>query len=188
MAGDPYKEIKDIIIVGAGPGGSSAAAFLAGQGFSVLLLDKDRFPRDKVCGDALTPKALYWLEVLGCADSVLERTKSCLTQGSVFINDEHVLTSTFPRNTGYPWFSILLKRKDLDHILVHHAVSKGVHFIPDCKAAKLQQESECMSVEAETPEGMRTFRARLVIGADGANSLVSRAIGNQISQGVAAVG
>ena len=52
----------DVIVVGAGPGGSSIAALLSRSGVSTLLLDKACFPRDKVCGDGLTPRALYWLE------------------------------------------------------------------------------------------------------------------------------
>jgi menaquinone-9 beta-reductase len=50
--------IHDVIVVGAGPAGSSAASFLARRGLNVLLLDKSGFPRDKVCGDGLTPQAL----------------------------------------------------------------------------------------------------------------------------------
>lgn len=66
----------DVIVVGAGPGGSSTAAFTARKGLSTLILDRTDFPRDKVCGDGLTPQALYWLDQLGCIDEVLTHTKS----------------------------------------------------------------------------------------------------------------
>jgi menaquinone-9 beta-reductase len=52
------KDIYDVVIVGAGPGGSAAAHYLSLRGLNVLLLDKFTFPRDKTCGDALTPRAL----------------------------------------------------------------------------------------------------------------------------------
>ena len=52
-------ERYDVIIVGAGPGGSSAACSLAERGFRVLLIDKEHFPREKVCGDGIAPRAVH---------------------------------------------------------------------------------------------------------------------------------
>ena len=53
------QEMYDVVIVGAGPGGSATAHYLAREGFNVLLLDKFNFPRDKTCGDGLTPRAIW---------------------------------------------------------------------------------------------------------------------------------
>lgn len=64
----PHPPLCDVIIVGAGPGGSAAAHVLAQQGLDVLLLDKADFPRDKTCGDALTPRALAVLADMGLLD------------------------------------------------------------------------------------------------------------------------
>ena len=55
----------DVIVVGAGPSGSTAAYYLAQAGLNVLLIEKSRFPRDKVCGDGLTPRAVKALIALG---------------------------------------------------------------------------------------------------------------------------
>jgi 2-polyprenyl-6-methoxyphenol hydroxylase-like FAD-dependent oxidoreductase len=95
--------IHDVIIVGAGPGGSSAAAFLARRGVSTLVLDRAMFPRDKVCGDGLTPQAIYWLDQLGCVEEVLAETKGCLKDCDLFINGERLLTGGFP-SSGSPSF------------------------------------------------------------------------------------
>ena len=65
------KDMYDVAIVGAGPGGSAAAYYLAKGGLDVLLLDKFNFPRDKTCGDALTPRALRVLDEMGILDDLL---------------------------------------------------------------------------------------------------------------------
>ena len=62
----------DIVIVGAGPGGSATAYYLAKHGLDVLLLDKMDFPRDKTCGDGLTPRALGVLDDMGILDGMLD--------------------------------------------------------------------------------------------------------------------
>ncbi|MCT3008184.1 FAD-binding protein, partial [Propionibacterium freudenreichii] len=62
---DSFATEADVIVVGAGPGGSATAAFCAMRGLSVLLLEKSQFPREKVCGDGLTPRAVRMLTRLG---------------------------------------------------------------------------------------------------------------------------
>jgi geranylgeranyl reductase family protein len=177
----------DVIVVGAGPGGSSIAALLSRSGVSTLLLDKACFPRDKVCGDGLTPRALYWLDVLGCLDEVIAATRSCITQADLFINGEHALTGDFPANGPYPGFCIILRRRVLDHILVRRAVADGAAFRPGSVVKGLRWLSDRVAVEAVSDGAPVCFNAKIVIGADGANSMVSRALGNRIMEGATAV-
>ncbi|PXF58387.1 MAG: hypothetical protein C4B58_06680 [Deltaproteobacteria bacterium] len=181
------EHVFDVIIVGAGPGGSSMAAFLSRSGVSTLLLDKACFPRDKVCGDGLTPKAIYWLDFLGCVNEVLNQSNSYCTQGDIFVNGEHVLTGKFPQNTSYPGFSVFLERRKLDHILVRNAISSGALFRPGSRVKKLQWAHNGILVEVESDNTHVCYKGKLVIGADGANSIVSRAIGNKILNGTTAV-
>ncbi len=183
----PGKTSYDVIIIGAGPGGSSVATFLARKGISCLLLDRAKFPREKVCGDGLTPQSLYWLERLGCADEVLDCSQCCIFGCDLHINGRLLLKGSFPQDGAYPGFCTLLSRRKLDHILVRNAVANGARFIDGCHAASLSYSDGGILVEGVADSGQRRFHARLVIGADGTGSMVSRFIGNNVTAGTKAV-
>ena len=123
--------IHDVIVVGAGPGGSTAASFLARRGVDVLLLDKSDFPRDKVCGDGLTPQAIYWCDRLGCVDEVLAQTQGVINDCDLFVNGRRILTGGFIDGTVYPDFAVLLDRRRFDHTLMRNALAHGARFRPD---------------------------------------------------------
>jgi geranylgeranyl reductase family protein len=179
--------LYDVIVVGAGPGGSSAANFLARQGVKVLLLDRSEFPRDKVCGDGMTPQAVYWLDRLGCAADVLAHTKGCIKSADIFINQEHVLTGGYPADTIYPDFAILLDRRRFDNILLEHAIASGAAFQGGTLVRDIAYGDKEVRVLAERGRERLEYRGRIVIGADGVSSAVSRAIGNTLKLGVLAV-
>lgn len=110
----------DVIIVGAGPAGSVAAIELAGMGHRVLLADRDWFPRDKVCGDGLTPSAIRILHRLGIYDAVSQAGRHC-SQMSVF-SPAHV-------RIDVPGNYMTVRREILDHLLARRAIAAGVTFV-----------------------------------------------------------
>ncbi|HEY2662144.1 MAG TPA: NAD(P)/FAD-dependent oxidoreductase [Caulobacteraceae bacterium] len=180
--------IYDVIVVGAGPGGSSAANFLARQGVKVLLLDKSAFPRDKVCGDGMTPQAVYWLGRLGCAEEVLAHTKGCIKSADIIINKEHVLSGGYPGDTRYPDFAILLDRRRFDNILLEHAIALGAEFRPRTMVRDVVcSDDGYVRVLADQGRERTEYHGRIVVGADGVSSAVSRAMGNTLKAGVLAV-
>jgi geranylgeranyl reductase family protein len=177
----------DVVIVGAGPGGASTATFLARRGVSTLLLDRATFPRDKVCGDGLTPQAIHWVDRLGCADEVLAATNSCVKRCDLYINGEYLLTGGFPDGTMYPDFAVLLDRRRFDDILVRNAIARGARFESERLVRGIEHERDCVRVLAEADGRAVEYRGRIVIGADGVSSVVSRAIGNTLKSGATAV-
>lgn len=179
--------LHDVIVVGAGPAGSAAAGFLARAGIDVLIIDKADFPRDKVCGDGLTPQALTWLDQLGCVADVLAATKGCIKACDLYINGRKTLTAGFPATAPYPDFAVLLDRRRFDHILLRNAVANGANFRPGLVVRGVERTAGSVRVLARSGRKTEELRARIVIGADGVSSVVSRAIGNRLKTGVMAV-
>lgn len=179
--------LHDVIVVGAGPGGASAASFLARRGLDVLILDKSDFPREKVCGDGLTPQAIAWIDRLGCAEEVLAETKSCIKDCDLYINGAKTLSAGFPDGTAYPDFAVLLDRRRFDHILLRNALANGARFRAGIVVRGLVREAGHVGVLVRNGGKNQEFRGRIVIGADGVASSVSRAIGNRLKAGVMAV-
>ena len=176
--------IYDVIVVGGGAGGTSAASFLARQGFSTLLVDKSASPRDTVRSDGLMPQAVYWLDRLGCAEAILAETKGCIKACELFVDGKRLLTGRFPDDTIYPDFAILIVRRRFDEIMLQNAIAHGARFAGGTIVRGIAHESDCVRVLAESDRKPVEFQGRIVIGADGASSTVSRAIGNALKDGV----
>ena len=95
-------KIKDVIIVGAGPAGSALAILLAQEGYSVLLLEKEVFPRDKVCGDLVSAKGLFHLKRLGCYEKIASRGFTPIRRTSVYLNGSKLSDGSLPHLPEYP--------------------------------------------------------------------------------------
>ena len=102
----------DVIVVGAGPGGSTAAYHLARHGLSVLLLEKSEFPREKVCGDGLTPRAVRQLVKMGVDTS--EKAGWLRNKGLRVIGGGVRLELDWPELASFPGYGLVRTRLDLD--------------------------------------------------------------------------
>jgi Dehydrogenases (flavoproteins) len=176
--------IYDVVVVGSGPGGTSVASWLARRGLSVLIVSKATSPRDKVRSDGLMPQAVYWLDRLGCADEVLAATKGCIKACELFVDGEKLLTGRFPDCTIYPDFAVLIVRRRFDEIMLQNSVRQGATFEGGTVVRGLEYEKDGVRVLADRGGKSVSYRARMVIGADGTSSIVSRAIGNPLKEGV----
>lgn len=117
------EETADVIIVGAGPSGSATAAYLAMAGLDVLLLEKAAFPREKVCGDGLTPRAVRELITLGI--STPEEDGWIKNKGLRIVGGGIRLQLPWPDLASFPPYGLVRTRQDFDDILARHAVKHG---------------------------------------------------------------
>ncbi|MDR3202650.1 MAG: geranylgeranyl reductase family protein [Bifidobacteriaceae bacterium] len=165
----------DVIVGGAGPAGSAAAAHLARAGVHVILLDKDRFPRDKVCGDGLTPNAVRELAELGVPiDSSWRRTKGLRVHGG-----GHVIELPWPDQGSYPDHGLVKPRDQFDAALLAHARSLGADAREGVQITGPITDhcGRVVGVAARGDAGEMTLRAPLVIAADGGAARLGLALG-----------
>ena len=156
----------EILIVGAGPSGAAAAVQLGQRGIrDVLLVDRDRFPRDKTCGSGLSPTALHVAEALGIGPALRERANPVLAVRIVTPAGDELRV---PANSA----AVILLRKEFDELLVERARSLGVRFRDGYRVTEAIEESGRV-VGVRGLEGSE-IRARWTLFADGAYSLFSR--------------
>ncbi|MFC8528646.1 NAD(P)/FAD-dependent oxidoreductase [Nocardia sp. NPDC057227] len=165
----------DIVVVGGGPAGSAAAWQAAAAGASVLCVDKARFPRDKPCGDGLTPRALSVLEGMGLG-AELERFP---TVEYLKIRGHSSWQVRWPDRPGLPNFGRVARRLELDELLLTHAANVGAEVRQSCEAiAPIRTGDLVTGVEVRTARSStERIRADIVIVADGAYSPMKKAMG-----------
>jgi geranylgeranyl reductase family protein len=164
----PPRTPPDVLIVGAGPAGSSLALFLARQGWHVLLVDRAEFPRDKTCGDGLTPRALSVLEHLGALEAVVAAGHR-LNNIHLYAPDRSRVEAAIEPANGRPPYVAVLPRLALDDLLRQHAIRAGAEFRPQVNVTGvLRENGQVVGVTAEGPEGPVKVRARQTVLATGA--------------------
>jgi len=169
----------DVVVVGAGPGGSSAAHHLAQSGLDVLLLEKTSFPREKVCGDGLTPRAVKSLVRLGIDTS--PANGFIRNRGLRIIGGGMRLELPWPELSSYPDYGLVRPRLDFDELIVRAAQKAGARLQENTTVTGpvLDQTGRVVGVTAKTEAGPQTYRAPLVIAADGSSARLAIALGIQ---------
>src|ERR1700753_2921548 len=186
----------DVIVVGAGPSGSTAAYYLAQAGLDVLLIEKSRFPRDKVCGDGLTPRAVKSLVAMGV--DVSEEAGWLRNKGLRVIGGGMRLELDWPALSSWRGYALVRARASLDEQLARRAQAAGAKLLEGTTVTGpvLDENGRIVGVEttaepedksksrsrsdkaAERGRGSTvTYRARVVVAADGNSSRLSVAMG-----------
>jgi menaquinone-9 beta-reductase len=151
----------DAVVVGAGPAGASAAAILADRGRSVLLLEKDLFPRHKVCGEFLSSDALPSLERIGAREAVERATPERITHGVVHPASGQAVAFSLPAP------AIGLSRFRLDALLARRAIEAGADARFTARVVSAEPERGGFRVRFVHRQSERDATARVVIGAWG---------------------
>lgn len=172
----------DVVVVGAGPAGAAAAAHLARAGVSVLLLDRQTFPRNKTCGDFVGPAALVELAALGvsgpsCAPS------NRISQAALFSDGQEVITLPLPRVPGLPPFGRVVRRVVLDDAARRAALRVGARMIQGFRVTGVSAGLHGVNVRGVHAGRPARLRAKAVVGADGSTSMVARSLGRGATAG-----
>lgn len=173
----------DVIVVGAGPAGSSTAFSLANAGARVLMLDRARFPRPKPCAEFLSPECARVLDTMGALAPIEHAGAVRLAGMDVRApNGKHIRAAYAPQGGYSPYrpYALSVRREVLDAILLERAHAAGAQARESAQVVGLERNAggRVVGVELRTTSGAReTVRAPVVVGADGLRSVVARRLG-----------
>ena len=167
----------DVLVVGGGPAGARAGYELARLGHAVIIAERKVFPRDKTCGDVVSPRAVRSLQDMGLAAQLETAHRS---RGVRTVAHGRTIEVPWPTHPHLPDFGYVIKRHALDHLVLDHAAAAGT---------VVRSGHEAMSPLVErgfvrgavlrnvSTDATESIRARYVIVADGANSRFGRSLG-----------
>lgn len=168
----------DVVVVGAGPGGSAAAYYLATAGLDVALLEKATFPRDKVCGDGLTPAAVEEINLMGVDTTGWKRNK-----GLNVIGGGHSIYLPWPEQKSAPNYGMARARMQLDEALVRRAEAAGARLYEGFNVQRALQtpSGRLRGVVAKVGRGKDVreveFHSKVVIEAGGVAARLATSLG-----------
>ncbi|MCF4005849.1 geranylgeranyl reductase family protein [Corynebacterium uropygiale] len=160
----------DVLVIGAGPTGSTAALHAAQQGYSVLLCDSATFPRDKTCGDGLTPRALRQLRELGLDAHLLPSYRN---KGLKLHGFGGSVTASWPEGR-FGSEGSAMARRDFDHALLREAHARGSEWAPGAPAQDVELDGGRIR---EVRVGNTRVRPAVTLVCDGVRSTVGKALG-----------
>lgn len=172
-----------VIVVGGGPAGSSAAYFMARAGLDVLVLDRARFPRDKPCSEYMSPQASRVLEDMGALHAVESSGAAQLTGMRVHAPNGTTIHGEFVARHGYRGFrdrGLAVRRTILDAILLERARDAGARVEEGVRVTDVlrNETGRVTGVQATASDGERLeLCATIVVGADGLRSVIGRRLG-----------
>jgi len=165
---------KTVLVVGGGPGGASAAYWLANNGLDVHLVEKKNYPREKACGDGLTPRAIHQLLEMGFDFDGLDLHR---IDGLRSYAGDLKIELTWPEHSVFPDWGATMRRADLDGAVAMLAEAQGATVEQGTTATPILENDAVTGVVLSNEDGDRTVEPDFVVVADGSNSRFGRGIG-----------
>jgi len=173
----------EVVVVGGGPAGAATAWALAREGADVLVIDRARFPRDKICAEYLSPQASRILSDMGVLDEIERTNPAHLAGMRVRAPNGFVANGEFAANHGFHGFrdkGLAVRRTILDEIVLRGARKAGARVEEGLRVTDVTREASLRirGVNAIGPDGAPvSISARYVVGADGLRSVIARRLG-----------
>ncbi|MBB3729158.1 geranylgeranyl reductase family protein [Nonomuraea dietziae] len=164
----------DVIVVGAGPAGSATAFYLAQAGLDVLLLEKTRFPREKVCGDGLTPRAVKQLMNMGVD---IDAPGWVRNKGLRVVGGGGRYDLDWPQLDSFPDFGLVRTRQDFDQVVAATAVKAGARLMEGVNVTGAILDDRSGHIVGVTTKDGASYRSRVVVAADGNSTRLALAMG-----------
>lgn len=175
-----------VLIVGAGPAGSTAAWHLANAGVDVTVLEKTRFPREKVCGDGLTPRAVREMQLIGLPHDPSEGWRK--NKGLRLVAGGRTIEVPWPELSNFPDYGLIRTRLGFDEALARHAQSAGATILEGHSVSEALTDDAGRVVGARAhlldENGKKTgqtqdFSADVVLAADGNSTRTAVSLGHE---------
>ena len=167
---------SEVLVVGGGPAGAAAAHWLARSGHSVTLVEKKEYPREKTCGDGLTPRAIAQLLDMGFDFEV--PTFHRITGLRSYAGDDLMLELEWPQHSRFPSWGGVIRRKDLDEQVAALATAQGVTVLEKTEAKPVIDAGRLVAVELAKGGAIERLEPRVVVIADGSMNRFGRELGS----------
>jgi len=167
-------------VVGGGPAGSVMGWALATRGVRVVIVDRARFPREKVCGDFVEPRGLRLFRTMGCLGALEAAGPLPITHTSLFLDGRLAYRGAIPFYGGgsdLPAHGYIIPREDLDYRLLDAARAAGAEVLEETHVDGVERGPDGVTVRTRTVRGRGALRGSVVVGADGTHSIVARSVG-----------
>ena len=175
----------DVVVIGAGPSGAACSYWLADAGLDVVVLEKKHFPRDKTCGDGVTPRAVRQLEAMGLGDEIAQHHRFDGLRAIAFGRE---LDLPWPDHPDFPSHGYVITRAELDGLVATRAEKMGAELHQGAEVTGLLGDrpgpAQGVVVHHHDDDRVEEITARVVVVADGAYSRIGRALGAQRDRAV----